>query len=873
MFKKKQNNNAHYKFQNLLVYNSTEWLYNNEKKYRQIFDESECSYIYAELTLVNKLFDEEDWEADVEIKIIEIGAKKEKGIIKHTLKATQDKVVLYVREGWGNPQIGSYWRKGSYKFIAFVDGEQIAEKAFYIVNKGLVSEAGNPYFNIRNIHLYEGPEKTIPKEERVYLSQFSQQKTRYIWTELDIDNLVEDIDPVPIEIYLRYYNDASQLKGSLHVLRFINPGDKEINISEGWGSEKAGTWFKDDYTLEIIFMDQLIAVVPFRVGEKSVMQGEDFNFEVADEYKTFQGDDTLSSQDNDLTFEEAVAGLNELIGLKKVKGKIHEYASYLNFLKIRKEKGFKESGKINLHAVFMGNPGTGKTTVARQLGAIYKSLGMLSRGHVHEVDRAMLVAKFIGQTAPQVKAAIEQARGGILFIDEAYSLTNKGSDSDFGPEVIEVLMKEMSDGPGNIAIIAAGYTGQMNEFLASNPGLHSRFNMIIEFPDYTPEELMQIASFSAQKRDVTLQPEAVEFLSKKVINAYRQRDHTFGNARFINSVIDESKMNLGLRIMSNKDRDKLSAEDLSSILLVDIEKSFSSHEAAISELPIDEELLSKAMDELRSMQGLMAIKNEIEDMVKLVKYYREIGRDIRKAFSLHSVFTGNPGTGKTTVARILVTIYKALGILERGHLVECDREKLVAAYVGQTAIKTSELIDKAIGGGLFIDEAYALEKGSIQDFGREAVETLLKRMEDQRGQFVVIVAGYPVEMNRFLESNPGLKSRFDRFFQFEDFDAETLNKIAINMFAQEGLKPDEYAARHLLNYFNYLYQTKNRFFGNARTVRKIVEEIIKKQHLRMASITKENRTNKLIKTVVMKDVEHLTEDKTMSTKTIGFKFG
>jgi SpoVK/Ycf46/Vps4 family AAA+-type ATPase len=197
-----------------------------------------------------------------------------------------------------------------------------------------------------------------------------------------------------------------------------------------------------------------------------------------------------------------------------------------------------------------------------------------------------------------------------------------------------------------------------------------------------------------------------------------------------------------------------------------------------------DDLLFESLSELNALTGLENIKKEVNEMVQLVRYYQETGKDVMNKFSLHTVFTGNPGTGKTTVARIMSKIYKGLGILEKGHLVEIDREGLVAGYIGQTAIKTVEKVNEAMGGILFIDEAYALaqERGSQHDFGGEAIQAILKRMEDQRGKFGVIVAGYTGNMQEFINSNPGLRSRFDKYFEFEDYKADDMFVIAMNLF-------------------------------------------------------------------------------------------
>lgn len=858
-----------YKFRDLKIFGSTEWLANNEKKYRLVFDESECSFIYCELSFFNKLFDEQDWEVRINLKCVNEADGTEVCNLAADRKITKDENIVFIREGWGVKNPGSYWKKGNYRWEAWIDGVFVAERTFYILELGVVTETVNPYFKIQKARLYEGPEANVAKEDRKYLNVFSGEQTRYVWLELELENLISEVPVWPCELHFFFNTHNGQLKGTIDKLLFVETKEKEFECTVGWGNEQRGTWGVDAYSITVLFMDQVLAVIPFEVGE------EDLEVSKEETAKPRERQPAAAPV-ADASMEDVLRELDELIGLEAIKKKVKEYTTYLNFLKIRKEKGFDDNEKINLHAVFTGNPGTGKTTVAKMLGKIYHQLGLLSKGHVLEVDRSDLVAEYIGQTAPKTKEVIKKAKGGILFIDEAYALARKNDDSkDFGKEAIEILLKEMSDGDGDLAIIVAGYPNEMNSFLESNPGMKSRFSMFYEFADYLPQELMEIATFTMQKRGVQLSDDSREYLYKRLVDAYRNRDRMFGNARYVNSIIDESKMNMGLRLMQSNDPNALTNEELSTITASDISKIFESKQRGTADIPIDEDLLRQALNTLHHMIGLDSVKNEIDELVKLVRFYREIGKDVRQSFSLHAVFTGNPGTGKTTVARILAQIYKALGILERGNLVECDRQALVGGFVGQTALKTTEVLDKAQGGVLFIDEAYALSEGGENDFGKEAIETILKRMEDQRGDFIVIVAGYTDNMHRFLESNPGLRSRFDREMTFEDYSAEQLYQIAMKMLAGNGITPDAAAADHLNKYLQGLYVGRNKYFGNARNVRKIVEEVIKNQHLRLAKLTSEERTREMINTIYLADVEEFKLEDLQETgkRSIGFNKG
>ncbi len=836
------------------VYGSTEWLAGRKKKYRRVFDTSETTFIYVELSLYNKQYDQVDWRLKVNFKVFALKGEEREQLanlhVDHFVQKSEN--IIYVREGWGDKRQSFYWKKGVYLWEAYIKNKLVSSTKFYIENSGQITATENPYFKIESLKLFEGSDKSKPMEERVYYKRFDGKDTRFVFMEFNCQNLVENQDWVA-EMYFNFYNNARQLKGETVELKKIQKGTKSITITSGWGSETRGTWYPDKYTVEVIFMGKLMAILPFEISDS---YEEGLNEAYLPEMGTAGRKRKL---DQLKSFDEVMTEMDELIGLQTIKTKIKEYADYLNFLRIRTERGFEDPKNIDLHAVFTGNPGTGKTTVAKLLGKIYFHLGLLSKGHVHEVDRADLVGEYIGQTAPKVKAAINKARGGVLFIDEAYSLARAKDDpKDFGREVIEILIKEMSDGEGDLAVIVAGYPAEIKTFIESNPGMQSRFTHRFDFPDYTPQELKEISEFAAEKQHVGLTAQGKAALYDKIVDSYRNRDRFFGNARFVFQLVKEAKINLGIRVMKTENPRDLSDDELSLITVPDIEKIFTKKKKERPDIPIDEELLKIGVGKLNSLIGLSKVKQDIKELIELVRYYKEhnLEEELDK-LSLHFIFAGPPGTGKTTVARILSDIFKALGVLERGHLVECDRESLVAGFVGQTALKTATKVDEATGGMLFIDEAYALAQRGNNDFGQEAIETLLKRMEDQKGEFAVIVAGYAKNMKMFLEANPGLKSRFDKVLNFQEFSLQELDEIAQLLFKENGYKLQAKAKKHITKAIDEIaFASNKQFFGNGRMIRTLVDVIIKKQNLRLAQSDDPKKSEKAsARTILVEDIK------------------
>lgn len=534
--------------------------------------------------------------------------------------------------------------------------------------------------------------------------------------------------------------------------------------------------------------------------------------------------------------EELLNQLDQMTGLAQVKDKVRSMINSVMLAERAKNRGVNRKTDLGtLHLVFRGNAGTGKTTVARIIGKIYKNLGVLQKGDVFvEVTRKDLVSPYVGETARCVEAKVKEAMGGILFIDEAYSLCRDDNDT-YGKEAIDSLLTFLENDRGSLMVILAGYSSDMDEFLSKNQGLSSRLANSITFEDYTIDEMCQIFYAMLKDKGLFLETGAEKAVHELLEGESRKSD--FGNARGVRNMIEKvmanqsnrlAELELGGQEFSKNEYYMIREEDI----LADKQGS---QESGTS--------VEALLQQLNQLTGLASVKQKVQKMVDTAivnQKLKEMNLPGQKFGTLHLVFKGNAGTGKTTVARLIGKIYKELGILSRGDVfVECGRSDLVAGYLGQTAIQVKKKVKEAMGGILFIDEAYSLIQGENDSYGHEAVDALVADIENYRDNLMVIVAGYSDDMDKFLAENQGLSSRLSTELIFEDYTVEEMMTIFKGMLKSQSAV----LADGLDDALSQLLMRKSQAsdFGNARGVRNVLEKVVENRNSRIAAMIREGK--------------------------------
>ena len=511
--------------------------------------------------------------------------------------------------------------------------------------------------------------------------------------------------------------------------------------------------------------------------------------------------------------------LDALLGLQPVKAQLRAFAQTMDVARRRRALGLRSS-LPTAHMLFLGNPGTGKTTVARIVGKILRSIGVLQRGHVVEVDRAKLVQVYIGETEKRTAEFIEQAMDGVLFVDEAYTLVPPNNPRDHGPRALDTILTAMENNRGRLVVIFAGYEREMQRVLDYNPGLASRVPNHLRFPDYAPDELLKIALGMVTGPQGFGYDAGVEGKLRQLIeDRFVPIPENFANARSMRNLVEEIVARHAAR----------PGASLRNIGVADIPN------------PRPRVVRRSPLDELNGMIGLPGVKQEVKRwsaQLRVARLRAQEGVHL-EAKPNHMVFTGAPGTGKTVIAGLVARILVENGMLKHDRIHAVTRSDLVGQYQGHTAPKVTQAFQAAEGGVLFIDEAYALTRDKQDSFGREAIDTMVPLIESMRDRLVVILAGYQAEMEEFFDVNPGLRSRFPTRLHFEDYSPADLllifEKFCFDR--QFHLTPD--ARRAVEGFLARRAGTKD--FGNARGVRNLVDEVLGNMDMRLAELPNPSR--------------------------------
>lgn len=546
------------------------------------------------------------------------------------------------------------------------------------------------------------------------------------------------------------------------------------------------------------------------------------NIDVSEKKRVLTKEDIEGESSGKLNMDEALAALDELIGMSQVKDAVRKLKDSLSIEKERIDRGLLDPKNSLQHLVITGNPGTGKTTVAKLLGSIFHAIGLLPTDKVIEKEAKDLKSSYVNQTAQLMNDAVDEAMGGILFIDEAYMLMDidaNGQGDKTGKEAIGALITRMLNDAGKFVLIMAGYPKEMNAFVdKANPGFRRRFRAFLHIDDYSPEELYKIFKMKSGKQNFVLTDEADRLLMIKIDQMVNTKNDTFGNAgemdKLLSTILERQSSRLS-GILHN-------AHSLNDSELLTIEAE---------DIPIErpKEVDPRSiLEKLDGFVGLAGVKQELRNMVNTInvnKKLAEIQKHPVEKHLDHYVFMGNPGTGKTTIAQMMADIFFSMGLLPTSSLVTVARQDLVAGYAGQTAPKVKQVVQSALGGVLFIDEAYSLVQGPNDSFGMEALNTLLPLLLTYKDKFVCIVAGYTSNMTDFLHNNPGLTSRFTKRINFEDYNPEELTEIFSNKVKKEQFNLSADAQKEALEYFRKIYSLRDQHFGNARTAGNFFEKV------------------------------------------------
>ena len=598
---------------------------------------------------------------------------------------------------------------------------------------------------------------------------------------------------------------------------------EEVWVCSAFGDFCGQQWSKGTYRVELQWQKKTVISAVFTVGDIDVQSDYDPNL-ITKKHAVVQ--ETVAGN--------SLARLDRLVGLQKVKEKIRSLMRSYKFLQLRAEAGLPTKQPA-LHARFLGNPGTGKTTVARLLGQIYKEMGLLSSGHVVLEERKNLIGRYYDSEGQAVENALNRAKGGILLIDEAYNLYVESDERDPGRRILEYLLTALSDENNrDWMLILAGYPKEMTAMLKSNPGIDSRVSEIFEFDDLCVDELLQIAELYCDENKYELSEGARERLRAIITRDVAAKGDNFGNGRYVNKMMDmavNTHMASRLGNISSPTYDQLVTIEADDIP-IDQEEA----ERIVAGC-FDDNAIDDALRRLDSMVGLSKVKSAVHNFVKVSRYLHSQGDRFRGKGLLKWNFTGNTGTGKSTVAQILADILKAMNLVQNNELTEIMGEEIfnVSDYVCNEVIHNA--VKRSRKGVLFIDGDAPEFRSSDYRLTSEQIRFKLATLANEDNASGALIISECSSSNLSIANSLAANGvyDFDHTFIFDDYSEGELYEILVQCLEEQGARFSEGAEPVIKEYIRHLCANRELSFANARTMKNLSRAIFETMILRMSS--------------------------------------
>jgi len=720
-------------------------------------------------------------------------------------------------------------------------------------NSNLLNQRSGNYFlspsnfEILSVKMFN-LEESLQSQKRTYLLQFDQPRISYIAAEITLKNPhLTDRESILRGLTIWYLEDEEVGRNDFNLE--IKKDWELVEFVQSWGTPLPGFWKQGEGRIEVLLENNLILKQVFQIGNSEII---DFSL---DQLPVTENSNKLATQQPRIiehfnkTFPEhstlpsLYEEFNNYVGLKNLKQSLKDFITYLNFINERKKSGVETEESISANCIFLGNPGTGKTSIARLLGKFFKAIGLLENGHVIEVDRADLIGEYIGETAQKTDKVINQALGGILFIDEAYSLKKENCGQDFGQEAIDIILKRMEDYKGKFFVIAAGYPALMQNFLESNPGLKSRFTHYFSFDDYTAEELTSIYKLFSAKDKYIVEKEAEQFISERLETICTNANDSFGNARYVRNLFNETKVELSKRYQSLEENEK-DFSALNTLRKEDVQSAFIILENRNNHTKVREDKVDKYISEVNNLVGLDDVKilfNKIFASIKVDKLKKE--RSITSTHkNFNSFFISEHGSGASTIARLYAKSLKESDRLTRGQIVEIDGSTFYGLDKLDAYLMIDELFKKLLGNVILVNDVTATLQCN-NDFSDSLLQYFLKKLYLISDDVVAILSGTKEEMEALINNFPVLGNQFPNIFYFEPYSTRQLLEIALNISQKNNYQLDEGAWQQMLELIVELKKETRKNFYNARTIKELINKAISYQEDRILTIKDINESD------------------------------